>query len=270
MTPPVLLDINRLAVSDARTGCVLLNDINLMLHERCCTAIVGESGSGKSLLCKSLLGLLSPWLRVSGETVFRGRDLQRLSSTAWLTIRGKQMALIMQDAVSAFDPLYTVGNHLDETLKRHTPLTGAQRRDRANTLLENVGLRDVAELLAKYPHQLSGGMLQRVMIAIALASEPALIIADEPTTSLDCITQYQIVQQFIQLQKSGDSAMLFVSHDLALVRALAQYVVVMKDGRIVEQGETERVFAHPEQDYTRGLIETRRRLSLAFNQIMGK
>ncbi|WP_448623119.1 ABC transporter ATP-binding protein [Dickeya fangzhongdai] len=270
MTPPVLLEINRLSVADTRKGRILLNDITLTLHERCCTAVVGESGGGKSLLCRSVLGLLPPWLRVSGETVFRGCDLQQLSSNAWLTIRGKQIALIMQDAVSAFDPLYTVGNHLDETLKRHTPLTRAQRRARAKEMLENVGLRDAAELLAKYPHQLSGGMLQRVMIAIALASQPALIIADEPTTSLDGITQYHIVQQFIRLQKSSHSAMLFASHDLALVRALAQYVVVMKDGRIVEQGETERIFAHPEQDYTRGLIDTRRRLSLAFNQVMEK
>ncbi|ATO32578.1 Oligopeptide transport ATP-binding protein OppD [Dickeya dianthicola] len=270
MTPPALLEINRLAVADTRNGRVLLSDMTLTLPERGCTAIVGESGGGKSLLCKSLLGLLPPWLRVSGETVFRGRDLQRLSSKEWLTVRGKQIALIMQDAASAFDPLYTVGNHLDETLTRHTALTRVQRRVRAQDLLGNVGLRDAAELLAKYPHQLSGGMLQRVMIAIALASQPALIIADEPTTSLDGITQYHIVQQFIRLQKNADSAMLFVSHDLALVRALAQYVVVMKDGRIVEQGETERVFAHPEQDYTRGLIDTRRRLSRAFNQLMGK
>ncbi|MEI7185966.1 ABC transporter ATP-binding protein [Dickeya dianthicola] len=270
MMTPALLEINRLAVSDTRNGRVLLSDMTLTLPERGCTAIVGESGGGKSLLCKSLLGLLPPWLRVSGETVFRGRDLQRLSSKEWLTVRGQQIALIMQDAASAFDPLYTVGNHLDETLTRHTALTRAQRRVRAQDLLGDVGLRDTAELLAKYPHQLSGGMLQRVMIAIALALQPAFIIADEPTASLDCITQYEIVQQFIHLQKNADSAMLFVSHDLALVRALAQYVVVMKDGRIVEQGETERVFAHPEQDYTRGLIDTRRRLSRAFNQLMGK
>ncbi|WP_226860700.1 ATP-binding cassette domain-containing protein [Dickeya dianthicola] len=201
MTPPALLEINRLAVSDTRNGRVLLSDMTLTLPERGCTAIVGESGGGKSLLCKSLLGLLPPWLRVSGETVFRGRDLQRLSSKEWLTVRGRQMALIMQDTASAFDPLYTVGNHLDETLKRHTALTHAQRRARAQELLGNVGLRDAAELLAKYPHQLSGGMLQRVMIAIALALQPALIIADEPTASLDCITQYEIVQQFIHLQK---------------------------------------------------------------------
>ncbi|RNM06341.1 ABC transporter ATP-binding protein [Dickeya undicola] len=270
MTPPVVLEINRLSVADTQKNRVLLNDITLTLHERCCTAVVGESGGGKSLLCRSVLGLLPPWLRVSGETVFRGCDLQQLSSKTWLTIRGKQIALIMQDAVSAFDPLYTVGNHLDETLKQHTALTRAQRRARAKAMLENVGLRDATALLAKYPHQLSGGMLQRVMIAIALASQPALIIADEPTSSLDSMTQYHIVQQFIHLQKNSHSTMLFASHDLALVRALAQYVVVMKDGRIVEQGETERVFTHPEQDYTRSLIDTRRRLSAAFHQVMGK
>ncbi|WP_033577609.1 ABC transporter ATP-binding protein [Dickeya chrysanthemi] len=269
MTPPTLLDINRLAITDKRTGCRLLEGVTLKLHAGCCTAIVGESGSGKTLLCKSLLGLLPPWLQVSGEMMFNGNDLRCLSSQAWRAIRGRRMALIMQDAPGAFDPLYTIGNHFDESLRRHGALTRAQRRACALAQLARVGLRDATAVLAAYPHQLSGGMLQRVMIAIALVSQPALIIADEPTASLDSMTQYDIVQQFIELQKQHDSAMVFVSHDLALVGALAQQVVVMKDGRVVEQGGTERVFTHPEQDYTRHLIDTRRRLSAAFHRIMG-
>ncbi|MBP2850438.1 ABC transporter ATP-binding protein [Dickeya oryzae] len=269
MTRPVLLDVNRLSVADKRTGNLLVQDVTLALHRGCCTAIVGESGSGKTLLCKSLLGLLPPWLHASGEAMFNGCDIQHLSPKAWLSLRGRQIALIMQDAPSAFDPLYTVGNHLDETLRQHTSLPRAQRRARAERMLDSVGLREVDSVLAAYPHQLSGGMLQRVMIAIALALQPALIIADEPTASLDSITQFDIVQQFIGLQTCTQSAMLFVSHDLALVRALAQFVVVMKDGRVIEQGETERVFTCPEQDYTRTLLDTRRRLSQAFHRIMG-
>lgn len=265
-----LLHVASLSVTESQSGRRLVNDVGLTLAAHGCTAIVGESGSGKTLLCKSLLGLLPPGLRAEGEVTFNGRSLLLLRESEWRDLRGSEIGLIVQDAASAFDPLYTVGNQFEETLSQRGIKNGGVRLALMREMLGKLQLRDPDAVLKKYPHQLSGGMLQRVMIALTLACEPRLIVADEPTTSLDGITQYDVIQQFIRLRTESGSAMIFVSHDLALVRELAQRVVVMKEGRVVEQGETARLFASPSHDYTRSLIETRRRLSRPLNRLLGR
>ncbi|PHI32713.1 ABC transporter ATP-binding protein [Budvicia aquatica] len=268
MREDTLLQVKGLSVYDSRYQRTLVNDIHFSLKRHDCIAIVGESGSGKSLLCKSIIGLQSRWLNISGEVQFQRVNLLTLSANQWTAIRGKQIGFVMQDAMSAFDPLYSIGNQITETLSHHFTLSPNELMDRARTLLSNMQLHNIDELWKKYPHQLSGGMLQRVMIALTLASEPVLIVADEPTTSLDCITQYEIIRQFAQWRIEKSTSMIFVTHDLALVRELAQYVVVMKDGHIVEQGITDKIFDAPAHNYTRHLIDTRRRLSQKFNRLI--
>lgn len=265
-----LLNVASLSIADTQSGRRLVSDVQLTLSAGSCTAIVGESGSGKTLVCKSLLGLLSPWLRAEGSIDFNGHSLLTLREAEWRSVRGSDIGFIMQDAASAFDPLYTIGSQFDETLAQSGIKDGGERLGRMREMLARVQLREPDSVLKKYPYQLSGGMLQRVTIALSLAREPALIVADEPTTSLDSITQYDVIQQFIRLQTESLSAMVFVSHDLALVRELAQRVVVMKEGRVVEQGETALLFASPSHDYTRSLIETRRRLSQPLNRLLGR
>ena len=265
-----LLNVASLSITDTQSGRRLVSDVQLTLDVGRCTAIVGESGSGKTLVCKSLLGLLPPWLHAEGEIGFNGRSLLTQREAEWRNVRGREIGLIMQDAASAFDPLYTVGSQFEETLAQSGIKDHGQRLERMREMLGRVQLREPDTVLKKYPHQLSGGMLQRVMIALSLAREPSLLVADEPTTSLDSITQYDVIQRFIRLRTESRSAMIFVSHDLALVRELAQHVVVMKEGRVVEQGDTASLFESASHDYTRSLIETRRRLSQPLNRLLGR
>ncbi|SLM62551.1 MULTISPECIES: ATP-binding cassette domain-containing protein [Dickeya] len=259
-----LLSVNNLSVIDRHSGAVKVSGVQWRLGAHDSLGIVGQSGSGKTLLCRSLLGLLPPNLCARGDIQFNARTLHPSSPEQWRDLRGRQIAFIMQEAMSAFDPLCTLGQQLDETLRWQTTLSRAVRHQRAIAMLTQWRLDNPPALLRSYPHQLSGGMLQRVMMALAFASAPALMIADEPTASLDSVTQYEIVQQLRQQLQASRSALLVVSHDLALVQALARRVIVMKEGRIVEQGETTRVFSSPQHEYTRYLVAMRRRLSQPF------
>ncbi|CNL99624.1 ABC transporter ATP-binding protein [Yersinia frederiksenii] len=265
-----LLTVNHLCVTEPHTGNRLISDVSFNLAENECLAIVGESGCGKSMICHAILGLVTPSLNVQGDICFRGQSRQDMKAAQWSQLRGCQLGMVMQDAMSAFDPLYTIGSQIAETLLAHGRYSPAQLQVKTHAMLEQVQLRHPAEICKKYPHQLSGGMLQRVMIALTLALKPDVIIADEPTTALDCITQYEVIELFIRLRQQTASSMIFVSHDLAVVRRIAQRILVMKEGQVVESGLTEQIFCHPQHPYTQYLVETRTALSRRFNQIMDR
>src|SRR3979409_1735931 len=216
-------------------------------------ALVGESGSGKSVTALSVLQLL-PYPTAShptGSIRFQGRELVGAPARDLLAVRGIRVSMIFQDPMPSLNPLHTIEQQVNEVLILHKGLTRDAARKRTLELLEQVGIPEAAKRLDAYPHQLSGGQRQRVMIAMALANEPDLLIADEPTTALDVTIQAQILKLLKDLQARLGMAMLFITHDLGIVRKLAERVCVMKEGKIVEQGPIERVFKAPEHPYTR-------------------
>ena len=219
-------------------------------------ALVGESGSGKSVSAMSILKLL-PYPAAShpsGEIVFEGRDLMTAPERELRAVRGDDVAVIFQEPMTSLNPLHTIEQQIAEVLELHRGVTGADARTRVLTLLEQVGIRNAESRLGAYPHQLSGGQRQRVMIAMALANEPKLLIADEPTTALDVTVQAQILELLADLQRERGMAMLFITHDLGIVRRFADRVCVMTQGQIVERGPTAEIFERPQHPYTRHLL----------------
>ncbi len=221
-----------------------------------CMALVGEFGSGKSVTALSILRLLPyPAARhPSGSIAFHGRDLLKLSEREMQRVRGDEITIVFQEPMTSLNPLHTIEKQIGEILLLHRGLTGAPARARTLEVLSQVGIRDPESRLKSYPHQLSGGQRQRVMIAMALANEPDLLIADEPTTALDVTVQAQIIALLKEIQSRLHMSLLFITHDLGIVRKIAQRVCVMKDGKIVEHGPVERVFSAPEHPYTQALL----------------
>ncbi|MEZ4406288.1 MAG: ABC transporter ATP-binding protein [Polyangiales bacterium] len=220
-------------------------------------ALVGESGCGKSVTSLSVLRLIQPPGRVvSGRVTFDGRDLLQLSEPEMRKVRGGQIGMIFQEPMSSLNPVYTVGDQIVEALRLHSDRSRAAAWERAVELLGMVGIPSPAERARAYPHQLSGGMRQRVMIAMALSCEPRLLIADEPTTALDVTIQAQILELIASLRDRLGMAVVLITHDLGVVAEYAERVVVMYAGRVVERGPAERVFADPRHPYTRGLLRS--------------
>jgi peptide/nickel transport system permease protein len=217
-------------------------------------AIVGESGSGKSLTATSLLGLLPPTASARGTAAFDGRDLLSLDEAELRKLRGDGIAMIFQDPMSSLNPVHTVGVQVAEAIRAHRPLSAAAARTKALALFRRVGIADPERRLDSYPHELSGGMRQRVMIAIAVANRPALLIADEPTTALDATIQAQILDLLADLRQEGGLSLIFITHNLGIVAEIADRVVVMYAGCVVEQGPVAQVFAAPLHPYTQALL----------------
>ena len=218
-------------------------------------AVVGESGCGKSVTSMSILRLIAePPGRIAGQVMFQGRDLLRLSEPEMRRIRGKDISMIFQEPMTSLNPVLTVGRQIGETLRLHEGLSAREAEARAVAMLTLVGIPAPARRVREYPHQLSGGMRQRVMIAMALACNPKLLIADEPTTALDVTIQAQILDLMRDLKTRLGSAIMLITHDLGVVAEMAQRVVVMYAGRKVEEGTTEAVFLRPMHPYTRGLL----------------
>ncbi len=232
-------------------------------------AIVGESGSGKSVSALSVLRLLpEPPARITaGRIPFEGNDLLTLSETDLRRIRGRRIAMIFQEPMTSLNPVYTIGDQVAETMQLHQ---GKSRRDAwrsAVEMLEKVGMPDAARRASDYPHELSGGMQQRVMIAMALACTPSVLIADEPTTALDVTIQAQILALLRELQSSTGVGIVLITHDFGVVAAMADYVHVMRDGRIVEHGEPSRLFEQPRHEYTQELLQAVPRLDGAGERV---
>ena len=253
-----------LEVTDLRTrfhtpeGTVYaVNGVSFSLKEGETLAVVGESGCGKSVTMMSILRLIStpPGEIVSGTVNYRNRDLLQLSEIEMEDIRGKEIAMIFQDPMTSLNPVLTVGHQITETLRTHTPMDADQSRQRAIKLLEMVGIPDAANRLGSYPHQFSGGMRQRVMIAMALACTPSLLIADEPTTALDVTIQAQIIELVKRLKQDVGMAMIWITHDLGVVAGMADRVIVMYAGFIVEEAEVDDLYDSPLHPYTMALLQ---------------
>ena len=219
--------------------------------------LVGESGGGKSVIGFSILGLIDPPGRIAGgEIRFNGRDIARLDEREMRSIRGREIAMIFQDPMTSLNPVYTIGRQMDEVLQLHTDLDHGARRARCIQMLEDVGISEAESRLDAYPHQFSGGMRQRVVIAIALLAGSRLIIADEPTTALDVTVQSQILKLMRRQVESTGAAMILVTHDLAVVSEMADRVVVLYCGKVVERGRTGEIIENPAHPYTRGLLDS--------------
>jgi peptide/nickel transport system ATP-binding protein len=256
----VLLEVEQLRIGfgSYRDGGDVVKGISFTLHEGECLAIVGESGSGKSVTARSLMGLAGLDARVAAQKLsFDGADLTAYSERQWQGLRGARIGFVMQDALNALDPLRTLGREVGEPLDLHRHLDAGQRAAKVLELLRAAGMHDADLRTGQYPHQLSGGLRQRALIASAIACTPQLLIADEPTTALDAAVQAQVLYLLLQLRAQG-MAMLVVSHDLALVSRLADRVAVMLHGEIVEQGTLQQVLHAPQHPYTRALLAAAR------------
>ncbi|HYQ50814.1 MAG TPA: ABC transporter ATP-binding protein [Pseudomonas sp.] len=255
-TQPPLVDIRDLRVGF--NGVPVVRGVNLQLHAGQCLALVGESGSGKSVTARTLVGLTGPGADVQAQRLaFAGQDLRGLDQAAWQRLRGGRIGFVMQDALGSLDPLRRVGAEIEEPLYLHTRLGAEQRRLHVLELLRQVGVPEPQVRARQYPWQLSGGLRQRALIASAIACQPRLLIADEPTTALDATVQAQILDLLEQL-RARDNSLLMVSHDLAVVARLADWVAVMRHGEVVEQGSVEQILQDPQDPYTQRLLSAAR------------
>jgi oligopeptide/dipeptide ABC transporter ATP-binding protein len=258
-----LLEVQDLGVSFAtEDGTVRAVDgVSFTLAPRDILAIVGESGSGKSVSVMTLMGLTRGVnARFEGTAQFRGRDLIAASEEEMQRVRGAEIAMIFQDPMTSLDPVYRIGDQIIEQIRAHENVAKPEARDRTIALLDQVGIPRASERVDAYPHELSGGMRQRVMIAMALSCDPSILIADEPTTALDVTIQAQILERIKDLRDRTDTAVILVTHDLGVVADVADRIAVMYSGRIVEQGTVDEIFYDPQHPYTWGLLGSITRL----------
>ena len=246
----------------------LVEDVSFEVHPGECLGILGESGSGKSMTVKSILGLLDKNFQVSGSAVFDGHDLLKESKEELRRLRGSRITMVLQNPMTCFDPLYRIGNQMVETFAAHTAWNAQEIRTCCLKILDQMQILNGEEVLEKYPHQLSGGMLQRIMIGIAMALQPELLIADEPTTAIDAVTQYEILEEFVRIKKNKNTAMLFITHDLGAISKVADRILVMNSGQIVDSGDFEHIRNHANDPYTRLLIEKRSAVMCHYRDIL--
>jgi oligopeptide transport system ATP-binding protein len=264
--PNQLLNVQGLETHfQTREGVVhAVNGISLTLNEGETVGLVGESGCGKSVTMLSMLRLIPspPGKVVAGSADFRGQDLLKMSDDEIRTIRGSQISMVFQDPMTSFNPVLTIGRQVAEPLEIHLGMNKEQSRDRVVELLELVGIPKAKERLDDYPHQFSGGMRQRVMIAMGLACNPQILIADEPTTALDVTIQAQIVELVKRLRDELGMAIIWITHDLGIIAGLAQRVVVMYGGYFIEEAPVKELYGNPQHPYTIGLLGSLPRLDL--------
>ena len=253
----ILLEINNLAVSTTEKEKVqnLIKRISFKVKRNEIVGLIGESGSGKSLTSLCILGLLEKnKFNVSGQVLFNGKNILSLDENEMMRIRGSEISMIFQEPMSALNPTMKIGKQLFEIFKAHKKITFEDATKKIKKLIKKVRLDSVEDLLEKYPHQISGGQKQRVMIAMALACGPKLLIADEPTTALDVTIQKEIIEILKDLQKSENLSILFISHDLKLVSDISDRILIMRRGKIIEQGQKNKIFKSPKENYTKALL----------------
>ena len=276
MAEPLLsVDGLRVEFSTERGTIYAVNGVSFAIAKGETLGIVGESGCGKSVTALALLGILSRAGRVAGGTaMFAGKDLLRLSDRELRAIRGKDIGMIFQDPMTSLNPVHSIGSQIREALTTHVEISGKEADARVIELLDQVGIPSAKARVGDYPHQFSGGMRQRAMIAMALACEPQLIIADEPTTALDVTIQAQILDLLRALVVERETALILITHDLGVVAGMCERVNVMYAGTIVETGDAEQIFARPRHPYTLGLLQSVPRLDvgrqLALHPIPGQ
>jgi len=255
MKPLLELRHIRIELPTRRGTLLAVDDVSFTIGEGEVLGVVGESGAGKSITAAAIIGLLEPPLRLTGgEILLEGARIDNLPPEAFRRIRGKQIGAIFQDPLTSLNPLYTIGRQLVETIRTHLPLTDKQAAARAIELLQEVGIPGASERFNAYPHQFSGGMRQRVVIALALAANPRLIVADEPTTALDVSTQAQIIGLLKRLCREHGTAVMLVTHDMGVIAETADRVAVMYAGRVAEIGPVRQVVKQPQHPYTVGLM----------------
>lgn len=267
----MILEVKNLSLNhkDGKNVVNILDDISFKVKENRCLGILGESGSGKSMTCKSLMGLLDKkTFEITGQAYFKGKEILHIDENSKRKLRGKSICMILQNPMTAFNPLYTIENQVVETFLEHLDIDKSQARDLARNALEKMNLKNPEEVLKKYPHELSGGMLQRIMIGITIALEPELIIADEPTTAIDCINQIEVINEFKELRRKLQTSMIFITHDLGVLTQIADDVVVMDKGRIIEEGPINKIINKPEHKHTKYLIDTRFKLLRRFKEVL--
>ncbi len=255
----LLLDIKneRLSFFTPAGEVKALNNVSFSMKQGEVLGIVGESGSGKSVTAYSLMGLTAyPGKLIGGELRFNGHEVEKMTEKDFRKMRGEEISIIFQDPMTSLNPVYTIGNQIVEMVRLHTNKNKKEAYARAKELLELVGINEPERRLKQYPHELSGGMRQRVMIAIALACEPKLLIADEPTTALDVTIQAQILELMQELRKKLGMSIIMITHDLGVVASMCEKIAVMYAGKIVEYGTTDEIFYNPKHEYTKGLINS--------------
>lgn len=255
MSEPILR-IEELWVRFTGSAREAVAGVSLEVREGEIAAVVGESGSGKSVTALSILGLLPSTANVSGSVRFRGEEVVGADIATLRGIRGRLVSMVFQDPMASLDPVFSIGYQVGQAIKRHRPgLSRRERRDAVVDLLEKVGIPRASERIREYPHQFSGGQLQRIIIAIALASEPALILADEPTTALDVTVQQEILDLLRRINRDLGTSILLITHDMGVVADIADRVIVMRSGQVVEEAATETLFRAPSSEYTRALLD---------------
>lgn len=257
MSVPVpLLTVENLQIRVGVDGPLAVDDFSFTLALGEIVALVGESGSGKTMAARAAIGLLPAPMQVCGGRItFQGEPLDSNNAKAMREVRGARIGMVFQEPMVSLNPALTIGRQMSEALKLHTTLDGATIRERCIAMLQRIGIKDAEKCLASYPHQFSGGMRQRIMLASVMLLRPALLIADEPTTALDCLAQLDVIELMLELTREQGTAILFISHDLSLVARYAHKVVVMRAGKAVEQGRIEDILFAPKAEYTRQLLE---------------
>lgn len=257
MTPVFELNDLHVSLQSHHKETELVRGVSFAVAPGECLGILGESGSGKSMSMKAAMGLLDHSFHVTGSAQFQGEELLGKSAEELRRLRGGKVGIILQNPMTCFDPLYRIGQQIAETFSAHNNWTAEEIHARSLELLEKMRIRNPEEVLEKYPHQLSGGMLQRIMIGIATAMKQALLIADEPTTAIDAITQYEILNELLQIKENHNTAMIFISHDLNAISRVADRIVVLNHGAVVDRGDFQHILHHAQDPYTKLLVEKR-------------
>lgn len=252
-----ILDVKNLHITfeQPKVSKQILEDVSFSVKAGKCLGILGESGSGKSMTTKAILGLLNRDFQISGSAIFEGKDLLQMGDGDLRTLRGSAIGMILQNPMTCFDPLYKIGNQIYETFDAHGIYPRNQYKEEAIKILDKMRIHDPEGVLQKFPHQLSGGMLQRVMIGIAMSMSPKLLICDEPTTAIDSITQYEIIKEFQRIKAESNVGMLFITHDVSVISHIADEVIVLNKGKLVDYGSFSDILKNLKDPYTKLLIE---------------